>query len=277
MRRRGGMWCTIVIGVVIGALTSGCGAMGNPPQPLAAQTCPGNNPPFPCEQLWCFNTASTPEIEKLGQQIMAIQNPYCLHPQSGSTACSANDATTWPRELTNVITWKYLTEFDFGSKPWLTPAGPVNVERRMRIPYLIGHTVAQHHKRPAPPSAQAHPPDSLSRENLLIGYEITSGPYDIGQEWEDVTSCDSQADSIGYLAQFVVINMKAASDTKFFYVKSWNNSSNLTAYPSGSSWWFRGANISVDYSFTFPVITKDSAGNPHYGKIWVGYEGGGAY
>jgi hypothetical protein len=284
MSERGGVVRTIIAGVVIGVLLSGCGSMAvvapnGHPGVATGPLCPNANGSFPDCKLWCWNAAMPTHIESLGYQIMAAQNAYCQIPSSGTQACTA-DPTTWPRELTSEYTWKVLTEFDFNGADWSIPGGQVHVSRSMRVPYLIAHSLVQRQRPPLPRPQPGQPPVSLGRENLLIGYARTSETFTAEGSWEAVpTACPppyNTGDSVGLLAEFVVINMMATGDSQPSHVTGWN-SSYLQAWGRTNVWSFRGSNISVDYSFSFPVATTNSSNQTVFGRIYVGYEGGGAY
>jgi hypothetical protein len=299
MRQPGDLWQTIVTGTLIGALLSGCGAMtgtslvgagsGNRPG-SGASPCP-NNPAFPECQLWCWSgpgPGNTDQKELLGHIIMVERNPYCTSPASNPPGnqfdpnpdCDPATPATWPKQLTNPTAWKILTEFDFRpAQDWPVGQGQVvRMARIMRVPYLIGHSVARHNRSEVTTLAGSGAvPRSLGRENLLIGYARTSEPLSGRHDWNAVSSCPGGAkgDSLGQLAEFIVINMMADGDSQPGYVDNWQNivQPNLAS----SVWSFRGANVSVDYSFSFPVATVDSSNRSAYGRIYVGYEGGGAY
>ena len=298
MNERRGVWQTIVAGVVIGVLISGCGPMtigrgggagGGGSSATGSSSCPNpGNAYFPDCQLWCWNgpaPGNQDQKELLGHLIMVDRNPYCFSPASNppanqfapNPACTATDPDTWPKELTSPNTWKVLTEFDFHATRWpVTPTKVVDILRIMRVPYLIGHSVAKHN-RSAVTTLVPAPPLSLGRENLLIGYARTNEPLSGMHDWGAVASCPGSAkgDSLALLAEFITINMMADGDSQPSYVDNWQGivEPNLQS----SQWSFRGANISVDYSFSFPVASRNASGQAVFGRIYVGYEGGGAY
>src|SRR2546428_4272016 len=149
----------------------------------------------------------------------------------------------------------------------------------MRVRYRSGHRVPQHKKHAATPRpGNGAPPLSLGRENLLIGYARTNDALTGMHDWKDVVDCPNnvQGNSLALLAEFIILNMMADLDTAPSYVDNWSTPGVLL--PLGShTWSFRGANVSVDYAFSFPVATMDVNGQKQYGRIYVGYEGGGAY
>jgi hypothetical protein len=292
------------LGLAIGLLAAGCSnAMTR-----SGFTIPRNPNGFPSPAPWCWDKQWTPwsdpatpamsstsfQTELLGQLIMAGFNPYCVHPASlpansctpgtypATCPCTVDDPGTWPMELTDELSWKVLTEFDFVQRTWYVPDGtPVTIERSMRIPYLIAHSVAQHGGN------FGHKLVDVGRENLLVGFERTRESFSHPTLWNDPTksSCSpADRDSVGLLAQFITKNMMDKTktgklDTQSFFVDGWSaNGVGFKGY-STSKGAFRNTTITLDYVFSIPVATgtQPDASDAQAGRIYVGYEGGGAY
>jgi len=263
------------LALAIGALTAGC-ASTTGLSPRAPSSCGSPKASgFPYPRPWGWDTSWNAPLDQLGKLIMQTRNPYCQNVQTPTALplCTQDDAKTWPQELTDATTWKVLTEFDFQSATWRFQGSPVIVERSMRIPYLVTHRRAKHGKDV-----------EVGRENLLVGFESTNGSFSGAKDWGAPTQCSGtgQGDGIGLLAEFITINMMRSTDTAGFFIPLY------TAEPDTNTtnvaWTFRQSQVNVDYPFRFPVATGDAAavpGNPGTprtaGRIYVGYEGGGAY
>jgi hypothetical protein len=264
-----------ILGMAVSLLTAGCSRVMMATVP---DSCLQNGAPdrFPNPQDWCWDPATTMQVDILGQLIMANQNPYCIRPDDISNAsCQLNIACTWPSALTNEDTWKILTEFNLLEARWTFKGRMVTIKPSMRIPYLIKHSRARGKKF-----------GNVGRENLLIGFEeVTDGSVSIAGAlpWQGPSSncppgSGQRADPVGKLGDFVVMNMK--TDKFGFYLPSWNTAPNLDAdlMTKAVEWSFRGAKVLVDYPFRFGVAIGSSATSAEKaGRIYVGYEGGGAY
>jgi hypothetical protein len=230
---------------------------------------------FPYPSPWCYHPSTARPLDELGRLIMRHRNPSCV--LLGVPPCDPTNTGTWPHQLTDETTWKTLTEFDFqpdsAAQPWqfVTAAPGVNalVTRSMRIPYLIKHTKAKKKKLAI----------SVGRENLLVGFEPRTDPVSAPQAWgEPGVGCPN--DSVGELARFITDNMTPGGHTETFFVQNWNveQAGSLEPGTPNTTWYFRRAPILIDFSFRFPVGTRQGAvGAVSPGWIYVGYEGGGAY
>jgi len=255
-----------ILGLAIGLLAAGCAKDRGMPR----ITRPAQGFPYPSP--WCFKPNTAKPLDMLGRLIMRDRNPSCsLPPPNAPNTCDPTNTDTWPHELTDETTWKLMTEFDFQPSPSFEfiPATTVTLARSMRIPYLIKHTIAKKKKVPI----------KVGRENLLVGFGPRTGPVTNPQPWGDPdVACHEH--SVGELAQFITDNMMPAMHTESLFVANWNveQLGSLEAGSPNARWFFRRTPIHIDYSFRFPVATRQgTVGTPSAGWIYIGYEGGGAY
>jgi hypothetical protein len=268
------------LGLAVGFLTAGCapsvattsGGVGT-----LASNCRGKGATkFPDDEPWGWNSNWTTNLDKLGKIIMQAQNPYCQVPGGTTlpggdpTNCKADQPDTWPHQLTSEATWKVLTEFDFLPTNWVFQGTSRPIQKSMRIPYLITHTVAQHGKNKP----------NWGRENLLVGFgEDITVNINGAQAWDGPSTCSAnQIEAVGQLAEFITINMMRITpkDTVGFYLSGWDGNIPSNTDTAGQ-WTFRQAQVKVQYPFRIPVAVGQPGAAQMGGWIYVGYEGGGAY
>ena len=262
------------LGLAVGLLTAGCATARSGVGTLAANCTGKGATKFPEDEPWGWNSNWTTNLDKLGKIIMQQQNPYCqvpggtTLPGGEATNCKEDKPNSWPHQLTSEATWKVLTEFDFLPTNWLFQGMSRPIQKSMRIPYLITHTVAQHgNNKP-----------NWGRENLLVGFG-EDGTLNISgaQPWDGPSTCSpNQIEAVGQLAEFITINMMriAPKDTQGFYLSGWDNP---IAADTEGQWTFRQAQVKVQFPFRIPVAVGQPGAPQKGGYIYVGYEGGGAY